>query len=77
MKPNNGNRAYWPLAYEVDAGTTYYWCGCGRCIDKITTVVNTACTKNTSYKAIVTETVLFCGCGKTKSAPFCDGSHAE
>ena len=77
MKQSSDSGFYWPIAYEVIAGQTYYWCGCGKCEAKITTDVKVACEKNVPYKAIVSETVLFCGCGKTKSQPFCDGSHAE
>ena len=77
MKPDNGSNYYWPVAYEVVAGQTYYWCGCGRCDDRIAVHQQKNCMNNSTYKAIVTETVLFCGCGKTKSPPFCDGSHAE
>lgn len=77
MKRNKDSSLYWPVAYDVLAGHSYYWCGCGTCDEKIATDKQKNCNNNITYKAIVTETVLFCGCGKSKSPPFCDGSHAE
>ena len=68
-----------PLAVEVEAGKTVYWCSCGRSAKqpfcdgshKGTEFAPIAHTPETSG------TVYFCGCKHGKTAPLCDGSHTK
>jgi CDGSH-type Zn-finger protein len=66
-----------PVAVEVKAGDSYYWCRCGRSSKqpfcdgshKGTAVAPVAFTADKST------TVYLCGCKKSANAPFCDGTH--
>ncbi|NQZ56480.1 MAG: CDGSH iron-sulfur domain-containing protein [Lentisphaeraceae bacterium] len=68
-----------PVAVEVEAGKTYFWCACG------TTKTEPFCDGSHSktqkrpkmFKADKSETVFLCTCKKTKNPPFCDGSHGR
>lgn len=66
-----------PVAADVEAGTTYFWCACGQ-------------SKNQPYcdgshkgsvfspvkwTAPESKRVFFCVCKQTKGQPLCDGSH--
>ncbi|MEO5373423.1 MAG: CDGSH iron-sulfur domain-containing protein [Alphaproteobacteria bacterium] len=66
-----------PIAVELEAGKTYYWCTCGRSAtqpfcdgahqgSEFTPVAHTAEKTGTAY---------LCGCKHTKGQPFCDGTH--
>ena len=67
------------IPIEVEAGTTYSWCACGR------TQNQPFCDgshKGTDispvpYKAEATGKAFFCGCRHTKNEPLCDGTHKE
>ena len=68
-----------PYAVNVTAGSTYYWCACGRSKSQ---PFCDGSHKDTAfspveYKAEKSETVYFCGCKKTADQPFCDGSHTK
>jgi CDGSH-type Zn-finger protein len=66
-----------PIAVELTAGKTYYWCSCGRSAGqpfcdgahKGTDFAPTA------FTAAETGTAYLCGCKHTKNQPFCDGAH--
>lgn len=77
MEQDDEQPSFFPFPVDVEAGKTYYWCGCGQSetqplCDKIT--CGEQCVP---YTAILTETVYFCGCKETKDPPLCDGSHAR
>ena len=66
-----------PIAIDVEAGKSYYWCSCGLSqkqpfcdgAHKGSAFVPTA------YKAAETTKVWFCACKKSSKAPLCDGTH--
>jgi CDGSH-type Zn-finger protein len=66
-----------PIAINVEAGKTYWWCRCGRSgqqpfCDGAHKGSNSSPLK---YMAAESGQVWFCVCKKTASPPFCDGSH--
>ena len=73
--PEIGGRA--PIAIEVEAGKTYWWCACGRSktqpfcdgSHKVTAF------RPIEYKADKSEQVWFCACKRTSKKPTCDGTH--
>lgn len=66
-----------PLAVEVEAGKTYFWCACGRSQNqpfcdgshKATGLSPVKFTADASKKAFL------CGCKQSARSPFCDGTH--
>jgi CDGSH-type Zn-finger protein len=68
-----------PVAVDVEAGKSYFWCACGR------SVAQPFCDgshKDTGlapikWTAPQTKQVFFCGCKQTDGAPLCDGSHSR
>ena len=66
-----------PIAVEVEAGKTYYWCTCGKS-DK-QPFCNGAHKGGDfaplAYTASESKTAYLCGCKHTKNAPLCDGTH--
>lgn len=66
-----------PIAVEVEAGKTYWWCTCGRSQNqpfcdgshKPTDFVPRG------WDAPKTGRVFFCTCKRTGKPPLCDGSH--
>jgi len=73
-----------PYAIEVESGSSYYWCSCGKSNnqpfcdgshrgvsepDKAFVPVK--------FEADETKTVFFCGCKHSSTKPFCDGSHSK
>jgi CDGSH-type Zn-finger protein len=75
--PEIGGRA--PIAVEVEAGTVYWWCACGRSKSqpfcdgshKVTAFEPIA------YKAEKSGKVFFCTCKRSGKKPLCDGSHKK
>jgi CDGSH iron-sulfur domain-containing protein 3 len=67
-----------PYAVDVEAGTTYLWCACGRSANQPFCDGSHAGTGITpvKYEARESGTVFFCGCKQTGDRPFCDGTHA-
>jgi len=66
-----------PIAVELEAGKTYYWCTCGKSDSQ--PFCNGA-HKGSEFapKAFTAEksgTAYLCACKETKNAPFCDGAH--
>ncbi|HMD59282.1 MAG TPA: CDGSH iron-sulfur domain-containing protein, partial [Steroidobacteraceae bacterium] len=66
-----------PIAMNVEAGKTYYWCACGRSANQ------PLCDGSHKggefsprpYYATANMQVFFCCCKRSKQAPLCDGSH--
>ena len=66
-----------PIAVEVEAGKTYWWCTCGRSAKQPFCDGSHKGTGLQPVKFEVAEktTVWWCQCKKTKTPPICDGSH--
>ena len=75
-KNNQMPDSFFPIAYDVEEGKSYHWCGCGESKNQ-PLCDRENCTKAVVYRATLTETVYFCGCKQTQDPPFCDGSHAK
>jgi len=76
-EPEIGGRA--PIAVEVEAGKSYWWCACGR---SKTQPFCDGSHKTTSFtpiefKAAKSEKVFFCTCKRSAKMPLCDGSHKK
>lgn len=68
-----------PIAVNVEAGKTYYWCTCGK---SATQPFCNGAHKGSDFAPLAfvadaTKTAYLCACKHTKSAPYCDGSHAK
>ena len=66
-----------PIAVELEANKTYYWCSCGKSATQpfcdgthqgsnFTPVAFTAKESKTAY---------LCACKRTSNQPFCNGAH--
>ena len=66
-----------PIAIDVQAGKSYYWCSCGK--SKRQPFCDGAHKGSefvpTEYKATETTQVYFCACKRSGKGPLCDGSH--
>jgi CDGSH-type Zn-finger protein len=75
--PEIGGRE--PIAVEVEAGKSYWWCACGRSKNqpfcdgshKVTTFTPI------EYKAAKNGKLFFCTCKRSAKKPLCDGSHKQ
>jgi CDGSH-type Zn-finger protein len=68
-----------PIAIEVEAGKSYWWCACGR---SKTQPFCDGSHKDTGFtpvefKAEKSEKVFFCTCKRSARKPTCDGSHKK
>ena len=68
-----------PIAIDVEAGKTYWWCRCGRSGRQPFCDGAHKGSDFSPLKYIAQETgrAWFCVCKKTASAPLCDGSHKD
>lgn len=66
-----------PLAVDVEAGKTYWWCSCGKSARQPFCDGSHKGTDFTPvrYDATQTGKVWFCACKHSAKAPLCDGSH--
>jgi CDGSH iron-sulfur domain-containing protein 3 len=76
-EPEIGGRA--PIAIEVEAGNSYWWCACGR---SKTQPFCDGSHKGTSFtplefKPETSGKVFFCTCKRSGKMPLCDGSHKK
>jgi CDGSH-type Zn-finger protein len=66
-----------PIAVDVEAGKTYWWCTCGRSTQQPFcdgSHKGTDCAPQ-KYTAETSAKQWFCACKHTGKAPLCDGSH--
>lgn len=66
-----------PIAWDVEKGKTYRWCGCGLSETQPFCNRDDCGERCVEYHSILTETIYFCGCKLTQDPPLCDGSHAK
>ena len=66
-----------PIAMNVEAGKTYYWCACGRSASQPLCDGSHKGSEFSPvpYHATVSGQVFFCCCKRSKHAPLCDGTH--
>jgi CDGSH-type Zn-finger protein len=74
-EPDIGGRA--PIAVEVVAGNSYWWCACGRSKTQPFCDGSHKVTSFTpiEYKAEKSGKVFFCTCKRSARKPACDGTH--
>ena len=68
-----------PIATDVEAGKSYFWCACGKSAKQPFCDGSHAGTDFTplKYEANDSRKVFFCGCKATGKQPLCDGTHAK
>ncbi len=68
-----------PIAVDVKAGETYWWCRCGKSARQPFCDGSHKGTEFTPMKhqAGADARVWFCACKRTSTPPFCDGSHKK
>ena len=75
--PNIAARA--PIAVDVEAGKTYWWCACG--LSKSQPFCDGSHKGSefspAQWRAETSEKKWFCACKQTASTPFCDGTHKK
>lgn len=66
-----------PLAVEVEAGKSYWWCSCGKSKSQPFCDGSHKGSefRPVEYKAQQNGPVYFCGCKHSKNGVTCDGSH--
>ena len=74
-QPEIGGRQ--PIAKNVDAGKSYWWCACGRSKKQPFCDGSHKGSAFTpvEWKAEKSEEAWFCACKRTSRQPMCDGSH--
>jgi len=68
-----------PIAVDVEAGKSYFWCSCGLSSKQPFCDGSHKETDFTPVKWTAEEDgkKFFCACKQTDGAPMCDGSHKE
>jgi CDGSH-type Zn-finger protein len=66
-----------PMAINVEAGKTHWWCSCGRSQSQpfCDGTHKGSDSSPLKYTAVKTGQVLFCACKQSATPPLCDGSH--
>jgi CDGSH-type Zn-finger protein len=66
-----------PIAVDVIAGRSYWWCACGLSKQQPFCDGSHKATAMTpvEYKADANRRLFFCACKQTDKRPLCDGSH--
>ncbi|MDP9064410.1 MAG: CDGSH iron-sulfur domain-containing protein [Pseudomonadota bacterium] len=66
-----------PIAIDVEAGQTYWWCRCGRSRQQPWCDGTHKGGDVFPLKYVATETgrIWFCTCKQTSTPPLCDGTH--
>ena len=74
-EPTIAGRA--PIAIDVEAGKTYYWCSCGRSSNQpfCSGAHRGSEFEPIAYVAERSGRVYFCACKHSAKAPLCDGTH--
>ena len=68
-----------PIAVELEAGKTYYWCSCGK------SAAQPFCDgahQGTDFAPVAftaeeSKTAYLCGCKHSANVQFCDGAHTK
>ena len=68
-----------PIAVEVEAGKSYFWCTCGKSANQPFCDGSHKGSEFTPMKWTAEEDgrKFFCACKQTGGQPFCDGSHKQ
>ena len=74
--PEIGGRQ--PLAVDVEAGKSYWWCACGRSKSQPFCDGSHEGTGLEPKEVKITEAkmVAWCACKRSGDMPFCDGTHS-
>ncbi len=66
-----------PIAVDVEAGKTYWWCSCGRSAKQPFCDGSHKGSEFTPVEYVATESkqAWFCACKRTGASPLCDGAH--
>jgi CDGSH-type Zn-finger protein len=74
-EPNIAGRG--PIAVDVEAGRTYYWCSCGRSANQpfCSGAHRGSEFEPIAYVAERSTRVYFCACKHSERKPLCDGTH--
>ena len=68
-----------PIAIDVEAGKSYFWCTCGKSTKQPFCDGSHKDSEFSPIKWTAEENgkKFFCACKQTNAEPFCDGSHKD